>query len=103
MRVDPSGSVTQCENVEIAASLSSQHPEITGRSKKVHRADHFCLTDLGAGGYFAGPPPSGCGGKEAASATHCGTNVDSGGFRLGMAGGIYPGGEVRLVGGMLWH
>ena len=52
-------------------------------TKKAHPSDHFCLTALVAEGYFAGSPPSGCGGKEAAIATYCGSFVDSGGFTWG--------------------
>jgi hypothetical protein len=91
MRFEPRRSVTQCENAEIAAFGISQLIENTPESKKVHRADHFCLTELVAEGYFAGSPPSGCGGKEAASATRCGTNVDSGGSTWG-----WPVESIRL-------
>ncbi len=47
-------------------------PEI----KKPNAQQHLCLTAPRQGGYFAGSSPSGCGGKEAASATHCGIIVD---------------------------
>jgi hypothetical protein len=80
----------------------SQTLEITLETKKVTAPDRFCLTDLVGQGYFAGSSPSGCGGKEAASATCCGGIVDSGVY-LGMAGGFPVSGGVRLVGGMLWH
>ena len=83
MRSVQNASVTQCENAQIGGFWIFQAPEINGESKKVHRPDHFCLTELVREGYFAGSPPSGCGGKEAASATHCGRFVDSGGSAWG--------------------
>jgi hypothetical protein len=82
--------------------LIVQLPGIMREMKKVTRTDRFCLTELVGEGYFASSPPSGCGGKEAASATCCGGIVDSEVY-LGMAGGFPVSGEVRLVGGMLWH
>jgi hypothetical protein len=70
--------MTQCEIAENTYSGPSQALEIKGERKKAHRADRFCLTGLAWRSYFAGSPPSGCGGKEAASAIPCGTIVDRG-------------------------
>ena len=78
MRPEQDAFVTHCEMGENAALRSSQMLEIMSEQKKVIQTDRFCLTGLGSRSYFAGPPPSGCGGKEAASATPCGTIVDSG-------------------------
>ena len=70
--------MTHCEMGEKRALRDSQPPEIMGERKKAHHADRFCLTGPGSRSYSAGPPPSGCGGKEAASAIPCGTIVDKG-------------------------
>jgi len=78
MRSEQDAFVTHCETGENAALRDSQMLEIMSEQKKVVQADRFCLTGLGSRSYFAGPPPSGCGGKEAASAIPCGTIVDSG-------------------------
>ena len=83
MRIRRNASVTRCEIAEICGFRIAQTAGITPESKKVHRVDHFCLTGLVREGYFAGSPPSGCGGKEAASATRCGRFVDSGGSAWG--------------------
>ncbi len=70
--------MTQCEIEEKGRVGFSQLPEIAGERKKAIWADRFCLTGPHRRSYFAGPPPSGCGGNEATSATPCGTIVDSG-------------------------
>ncbi len=70
--------MTRCEMAENATSSPSQLLEIANERKKAYRADRFCLTGLAPRSYFAGPPPSGCGGNEAASATPRGTIVDRG-------------------------
>ena len=94
--------MTHCETAENAAASCSQPLEIASETKKALSVDRFCLTGLGRRSYFAGPPPSGCGGNEAASATYCGTIVDCGGLP-GDGWWIYLDGELRLVGGILWH
>ena len=58
-------------------SLLQPH-EIMHEMKKEQSAQHFCLTVSRSRGYFPGSSPSGCGGKEAASAIPCGIIVDSG-------------------------
>ena len=78
VRFDGNTSVTQCEMAENAAASPSQLLEIAPERKKAIWADRFCLTGLAPRSYFAGPPPSGCGGNEATSAICCGTIVDSG-------------------------
>ena len=83
MQFERSSSVTQCETAEIRSLRSPQHPGIASEREKAPRADHFCLTESVRGGYFAGSSPSGCGGKEAASATRCGAIVDIGGSACG--------------------
>jgi hypothetical protein len=83
MRSEQNASVTHCEIAEIRGFWIAEPLEIPDENKKTHQADHFCLTELARRGYFAGSPPSGCGGKEAASATHCGRFVDSGGSAWG--------------------
>jgi len=70
--------MTRCETAESGAASSSQLLEIADERKKEIRADRFCLTGPATRSYFAGPPPSGCGGNEATSAIPCGTIVDSG-------------------------
>ena len=78
MCVEGKAFVTHCEMRENVALRNSQVSEIIDERKKVVLADRFCLTGPGSRSYSAGPPPSGCGGKEAASAIPCGTIVDSG-------------------------
>ena len=68
---------TLVNRVRSPAERIPQAPEISAQNDKVIRSDRFCLTELVTEGYFAGSPPSGCGGKEAASATCCGGIVDS--------------------------
>lgn len=75
---------------------------IMPESEKAIRADRFCLTGPAPRRYFASSPPSACGGNEAASAIPCGTIVDSG-HLPGDGRWINPDGDLRLVGGMLWH
>ena len=102
VRFERTSSMTRCERGENCAASPSQLLEIAGERKKAIWADRFCLTGPASRSYFAGPPPSGCGGNEAASATHCGTIVDCGGLP-GDGWWIYLDGELRLVGGILWH
>ena len=94
--------MTRCEMAENAAASPSQLLEIASERKKGIRPDRFCLTGPAPRSYFAGPPPSGCGGNEATSAIPCGTIVESGGLP-GDGWWIYLDGELRLVGGILWH
>ena len=94
--------MTRCETAENEPERPFQMLGITSESEKAIWADRFCLTAPAPRSYFAGPPPSGCGGNEATSAIPCGTIVDSG-HLPGDGRWINPGGELRLVGGMLWH
>ena len=68
--------MTHCVAVEIGRFNPSQYLVITRERKKAHPPDHFCLTELVPQSYFAGSPPCGCGGKEAASAMRCVVFVD---------------------------
>jgi len=60
----------------IAGDHPSQLREIMNETKKKQTVEHLCLTVSCRGGYSAGSSPSGCGGKEAASAIPCGIIVD---------------------------
>ena len=51
--------------------------EIVGENKKALGPDRFCLTGPVPRSYFAGSPPSACGGKEAAITIPCGMVVNS--------------------------
>ena len=70
--------MTRCEMGEKRLVMPFQLLEIVAERKKAFQADRFCLTAPASRSYFAGPPPSGCGGNEATSAIPCGTIVDGG-------------------------
>jgi len=81
--------MTRCEIAEIPKAGSAQMAGFAKENKKAQRPDRFCLTEPGPRSYFAGSPPSACGGKEAAGATPCGTIVESGcstwGWKVGFS------------------
>ena len=87
---------------KFAGYRPSQPTEIINEMKKRHSTEHFYLTVSCWGGYLAASSPSGCGGKEAASAIPCGILVDKAWTTWGRAVDSVRV-EVRLVGGMLWH
>jgi hypothetical protein len=102
MRISPD-TVSQVPGARKIAGVSLlQPPEIMREIEKDQSAEHFYLTVSRSRGYFAGSPPSGCGGKEAASAIPCGIIVDSACTTWGRK--VDSARVVKcLVGGMLWH
>ena len=93
---------TLFNRVRSPAERIPQAPEISAQNDKVIRSDRFCLTELAPRGYFASSP------QAVVVARRLPAQPVVGGLwtervYLGTAGGFPVGGELRLVGGMLWH
>ena len=93
---------TGFHSVNSAAERALQPVGIQAETEKVIRPDHFCLTRLAPQGYFAGSPQAVVVARRLPAQPVVG-RLWKAGVYLGMAGGYSVSGEVRLVGGMLWH
>ena len=93
---------TRFHSVNSPAGRPSEALGIARENRKVIPSDRFCLTGLGAEGYLASSPQAVVVARRLPSQPVVG-GLWTTGVYLGMAGGFPVGGEVRLVGGMLWH
>ena len=102
MRAERNPSMTRCEIAKLTPVCRSQLLDITGEKKKAREADRFCLTGPAPRSYFAGSPQAVVVARRLPAQPIVG-RLWTVGVRLGMRGEFDLDGELRLVGGKLWH